>query len=294
MLDTAKRQLNTASLRIARNPYQAIGAILVFVLAFFIGGLFVLITAGSSILLNYFESKPQVTAFFRDNTSAEEIEEIKKTLASTGYVATTRYISKEEALEIYREQNKKEPILLEFVTANILPASLEVSATEVKHLPVLADILSKETRVEDVIFQKDIIDTLTRWTTIIRNVGLGIVLFLILTSLFTTLIVIGLNIALHKDEIEIMRLVGATTWFIRVPFILEGIIYGTFSALISTIAIWVGVEYLSPILSSLFQGIPIFPVPPSTFILLLIGEVLLGAIIGTVGSLIATWRYLKV
>lgn len=126
---------------IRRSPYQALAAVGIMTLTLFVSGIFFLTAATSSAILSYFEAKPQITAFFTDEKLAEEIASLEERLKNTGQVLDLKYVSKEEALAIYREQNKDDPLLLEMVTANILPASLEVSAKDAKYLADLAKIL---------------------------------------------------------------------------------------------------------------------------------------------------------
>jgi len=113
-----------------RNPYQSMAAVLTMFLTMLLTGLFFLATAGSSLVLQYFESKPQITVFFTNKAAAGDADALKKTLEATGKVASVKFVSKDDALAIYREQNKSDPLLLEMVTADILPASLEVSAMD--------------------------------------------------------------------------------------------------------------------------------------------------------------------
>lgn len=291
---TLRRLLKTTFHRILRSPNQALGAIFILFLTFFVGSVFVLLTVGSQVTLNYFESKPKVIAFLKDEATGSQVEELKSLLISTGSVNNIKYISKEDALKIYQEQHKEEPLLLEFVSSSILPASLEVSSTDINQLDTFRDILSKEKVVEEVAYPKDVIGPLTKWTQNIRTFGGGIVLFLLLTSMIITLVVISLNISTYKDEIEIMRLVGATSWYIRVPFVLEGIFYGLTAALLATVSIWLTVSYLTPNIKNYFGDIPLLPVPLSILAILLVGEIILGTFIGTTAALVATRKYLKV
>lgn len=285
-----QRLLKTTWQRIRRNPFHSIAAIFVILLAFFVMSVFAFVSLGSHILLQYFENKPQITAFLKDEATDRQVEEIKNVLVSSGFVSEIKYTSKEDALRVYKEQNKEEPLLLEFVTSDILPASLQVSATDIKNLPTLAEMLSGERLVENVIYQKDIVDTLLKITNSIRNLGLGVISFLLITSILITFVVVSLNISLHKDEIEIMKLVGADSWYIRTPFILEGVAYGTISSLIATLGAWGLLRYLSPVLN--YYGVP--PIPNSIYLYLLGGLFGVGLILGTVSALVATWKYLKV
>jgi len=293
-MNNLTRLLKTALARISRNPYHTLAAFLVMFLTFFVVGTFVLVSIGSNKLLSYFESRPQVTAFLIEGTSADKVEEIRQSLADTEVVSKTKYVSKEEALKIYKERNKNEPLLSEFVTAQILPASIEVSTYELEDLSQIAAILEKTEAVEEVVFQQSIIETLDSWTKTIRNIGIGVAAFLLVMSLLTTLIVIGLNISLHRDEIEIMRLVGATAWYIRTPFLIEGIIYGGVSSFVAGLFLWAIYTWISPSIQNVFSDVPGLILSPATFIYLLLALVLGGTAVGIIGSVVATRKYLEV
>lgn len=288
------RLLKIATQRISRNPYHALAAFLVMFLTFFVSGAFVLFSLASNQLISYFESRPAVTAFLKDGTSTEKVNGIQDSLVESGVVSKTRYVSKEEALKIYKERNKNEPLLNEFVTAEILPASIEVSTHKLEDLSKVAGILTNDPNIEEVVFQKNIIETLSNWTAAIRNIGSATVVFLLATAFLTTLIVVGLNISLHKEEIEIMKLVGATSAYIRIPFIFEGVFYGVVSALVASGVLWAIFAWLSPMLHRIFTGIPFLTANPSVFLSLLGFEVVAGSLIGVVGSFVATRKYLTV
>lgn len=288
------RLIKTAFQRISRNPYHALAATLVMLFTFFVVGAFVLVSVGSNVLISYFESRPQVTAFLRDGTDSKSVEQIRTKLANTGVVSKTKYVSKEEAVKIYKERFKDQPLLTQNITAEILPASVEVSTYKLDDLSKVENLLRKEAAVEDIEFQRDIVEALSSATTVIRNIGIGTVIFLLLTSLLTTLIVIGLNISLHQDEIEIMRLVGATSWYIRIPFIIEGVLYGSVSALVASLFLWASYIWVGPSIQNVFSDVPNLIDSPMIFIYLLLFEVVVGAAVGTVGAFIATKKYLTV
>jgi len=289
-----ERLLKTTFQRISRNPYHSIGAIFVMFLTFFVGGIFVMLSLGSNAVLDHFESRPQIDAFFKDGTTQEQIDAFENKLLATGNIAEINFISKEEALEIYKERNKDDPLLTEFVSADILPASFQISSNKIDQLGELAKIAQNEESIENVVFQQDLVNTLSTWTKNIRNFGIAIVVFLLITSVLITLIVISLNISLHKEEIETMKLVGATKRYVRTPFILEGIFYGLMAAFFGTLFLWFAIIWLTPFLKEFLSDIPIFPINQIVFIYLFIGEAIAGIIIGAIGSSIATRKYLKI
>lgn len=303
--------LRTTFQHLRRSPYQALTAIGIMTLTNFVASLFFLVAIGSQGILSHFESTPQITVFFSDEKDETSIVTLEDRLQKTGRVAGLKFVSKEEALKIYQEQNKDDPLLLEMVTADILPASLEIAATAPQYLGELAEVVQNEPLVEDVMYQKDVVEALISWTSGIRLAGSLLIVFLMIVSLSIILTVIGMKIALRKEEIEILKLVGAGSWFIRAPFLLEGIFYGIVGAICSWGGVYLLLLYLTPFLKSFLTGIPplelgsifnllnltglgIFIWPPSFpfMLFLLLGMVLLASLVGGLGSFLALVRYL--
>lgn len=287
------KHIKTTWTNIRRSPYQAFAAILIMMLTFLVISFFTFLIGGSSKIVNYFESKPQVTAFFKNEAKQSDINTLENDLQSTGKIASVKYVSKDEALKIYREQNKNDPLLLDLVTSDILPASLEISSLKIEDLSSISDTLKNSPIVQEVVFQKDVVSTLTAWTSALRKIGTALIVVLSLVSMFIMVTIIGIKISQKKDDIEIMRLIGATNWYIRWPFIFEGMFYGAIGAflgwLISSLALW----YATPFLSSFLRGIPVLPVSPVVLFELLAVELVLAAFLGAFSSFLAVLRYLK-
>ena len=288
------RSLSYAKRNIRRTPFQAIAASMVMFLTFLSLLAFILLAAGSQIALKYFESKPQVIAFFKEGTTNQDIQTIENALHQESRVTQTKYISKDMALQIYRQKNKNDPALLELVTANILPASLEISTQSPQDLTPIADILKKEPVVSEVIVPEDVVQTLTSLTRIIRIVGLTTVGFLMVFALLVIIMIIGFKIRLRRNEIEIMRLLGASPSFIRNPFILEGIFYGLTGALLAWVTSYGLIWYFTPFLGGYLGEVKLLPVDPIFMLVLLGGVITVALIIGGLGSFGAVKRYLKI
>jgi len=285
--------IKNASKNIRRSPYQALAAVAVLTITFFIAQIFALLVLGSDQVLKYFETRPQVSAFFTDATTIDQINAVKSELELKTYVASVKYISKEEALAIYREQNQDDPLLLEMVTSDILPASLEVSATKVEYLPQIKTELESSSLVEDVIYQQDVVESLTRWTNNIRLAGIVLVGFLFATSMLIVIIIVNMKIASRRHEIAIMRLLGADSWFIRGPFLAEGSFYGVLSGFISWGVTYLSLLYATPFLVEFLGDIPLLPVSPLVMLAVLATTVFSGVFIGGIGSTIAVRRFFK-
>jgi cell division transport system permease protein len=278
---------------IRRSPYQAFAAILIMTLTFLVVSFFTFVLIGSSKVINYFESKPTLTAFFRNEVKQEDINSLENNIKKTGKVATVKFVSKQEALKIYRQQNKNDPLLLDLVTEDILPASLEISAIKIEDLSTIHAALKSSPIVSEIIYQKDVVSALTSWTNALRKIGIGLIIVLALVSIFIMVTIIGIKISQKKEDIEIMRLIGASGWYIRWPFVWEGIFYGIAGAVlgfgIATSSIW----YATPFLSSFLKGIPIFPISLIFLLQLLAVELAIAIILGAFSSFLSVLRYLK-
>lgn len=279
-----------------RTPYQALAATMIMFLTFFAVSIFLTIALGSQQILKYFESKPKAIAFFKEGTTQQDVDAIQEALKETGKITGFKFVSKEEALQIYREKNKDNPLLLELVTANLLPSSLEISTQTPEDLKVIADIVKQEPVVEEVVAPEDVIKTLTQITNFIRIVGGAVVGFLITFSTLIVIMIIGFKIRTKRSEIEIMRLLGASNWFIRIPYILEGMIYGAVGAFGGWLATMGLIWYFEPLLINYLQDASsaVFPVSITLVIGLLLIEILLAIIVGGLGSLTAVKRYLRI
>lgn len=278
---------------IRRSPYQSFSAILIMVLTFLAISFFVFLSVGSSQIINYFESKPQVTAFFKDEAKQSDINALQNKLSDTGKITSIKFVTKQEALKIYREQNKNDPLLLDLVTADVLPASFEISTFKLDDLKSVSDMLKKSPVISDVIYQQDVVSSLNSWTSAIRKLGISLIVLLSLVSIFIMATVIGIKISQKKEDIEIMRLIGATSGYIRWPFIVEGVFYGAVGALIGWLIASIALLYFTPFLESFLKGIPVLPVSYENLLILLAVELIFAAFLGIVSSFVAVYRYLK-
>lgn len=278
------KTITTMWRNVRRSPYQALAAILIMSLTFLIVSFFIFILFGSARVVDYFESKPKVSAFFKNEARQSEMDALKREMESDQKVSSVRFVSKQDALKIYQEQNKNDPLLLDLVTADILPASLDVYTEDIAYLSEISSKLKSSTVVGEVIFQKDLVATLSSWTSALRKIGISAIVILSLISIFIMVTIIGIKISQKKEDIEIMRLIGAGSWYIRWPFLMEGIFYGLTGALIGFVISLAVLLYASPFLSSFFRGIPIFPISP-VFVLSMLGfEFLLAVFLGAFSS----------
>ena len=161
--------MNEILISIRRTPYQSLAAFLILFFTLFLSTVMFISLSFLYGLLGYVETRPQVTVYFQTKTPQNEIFNIRDKLMNSDKVESIKYISKADAYKIYKELNKDNPLLLEMVTSDNLPASLEIFAKKPTYLPELAEFLKKEPGVDEVNFQKDILDRLLTLTDILRK-----------------------------------------------------------------------------------------------------------------------------
>ncbi len=267
--------------------------ILIMTATFLVISVFAVVAYGSDKILSYFESKAQVTAFFVDEATEEQIMGVKSELEATDLTAEVRYISKEEALQIYLGQHEDEPVLLESITANIFPASLDIRTRNVDDLPYLVSILDTKDIVEEILFYQDIVQSLKSWTRTVRLVGLGLIGVLLVISVTIILVTVHTSVSRCSREIEVMRLVGASSWYIRWPFVIQGAFSGLVSAVLAVGVLAAATPLLMTKTELLLRGMNLVILTPRLFLGLLVAEAALGIFLGVLGSFIAVWRYLR-
>lgn len=288
-------KIKTCWLQIRRSPYQSLAAVMIMVLTFLAISCFLLLSLGSIKILNYFEKAPQVIAFFEAGKDLEEgkIAKIRTDLEATGKLEDFRYVSTHEAEKIYKEKIKDDPLLLELVDYKILPASIEVSAKKAEDLLSLKGVLEKVEGVKDIDYYEDVVASLTSWIKNIRLVGILIIGYLLIQSILVIIVVVGMKILTRREEINITRLIGASPWFIRWPFVLEGIFYGLMGSIFGWLLSYILLLYATPLLLEWFKNIDLLPFSSLTMFGLLGVQMILGIFVGAFASILAVWRFLR-
>lgn len=255
----------------------------------------------SNTSLNFLQKQVQVRVFFKDSFSEEQILQIKSELEKDSRVSEITYTSKESALRIFQDLSKNDPVLRESLTTNILPASLEIKAKDVKDLDSFYEDFSNKDYVESVKYLKDIKDKFKYYSNIVIGICLVITVLFFIVSFGIILSTIRINIFQKKDEIEIMKLVGASDEFVETPFIHQGVVFSMVGSFFAGLLFFI---ILLTIYLANFMGIKDLnyvylvgnlKIPYLLFVILLIVLInLLGYILGKTGSKAAIKNYLKV
>lgn len=304
-LVTFTRIVNTGAVNFVRNAWLAIAAMAVMIITLTIVLFSVITNATFSNTIAQITDKIDISVYLKDSTDQPSGEQLAKDIEKLPNVKSVTYLSKDQALERYREQNADNPALLSAIdeTDNPLPATIQIKPVDLDKIQDIRDFLGRsdvKDKWEDVTYRddrKEAIDKIAHATNLLRRAGIAAVLVFAFISMLIIFNTIQMAIFNRREELTIMRLLGATTWYIRGPFVVETVIYGIISAIISIVIINSLFVAASSALQASSLGLLDINYSAeyfrSHFWILLTIQLVLGILIGAVSSVIATRRYLK-
>ncbi len=302
MLITLKRIFRSAWLSFFRDGGLIIANIFIIVLTISVITSLFLFKDVSQFIISGIQEKVDISVYFKYETPEKDILAVKEEISEIAEVKDVEYVSKDKALEVFTERHKDDPVLMESlaeVGLNPFSASLNIRAFEASQYQSIANFLEGadfENIIEKVDYyeRRPVIERIFALTSNLNKLGIGFSVILIIIAILVSFNTIRLAIYNSREEIKIQRLVGASNWFIRGPFLAQGAIAGFFAALIClllfTFLTWVsssGIEVL-------FPGLNVFSLFVANFWLIFSLQLATGIGLGIVSSLIAIRRYLEV
>lgn len=279
-------------------PSAATVAIMVLALLVFIGLILFNVVTGQAMAS--VENKIDVSVYFKTNTPEDEILNVKQSLESLREVKSVVYVSSDEALAIFQERHANDPLgqAVEEVTGNPFVASLNIQANSPDQYATIAQYLSTPNLSQyfDKVSYFENQEVIDRLVAIINNVNRGGFVLTVILILVAGLVVfnsIGLVIYSSREEIGIMRAVGASNALVRGPFMVEGVIAGVLAAIISILIAAPLTYFVSPYFAAFIPGLDIFQYFYSHIPSLLGYQLLFGILVGAFSSTIAVRRYLR-
>jgi cell division transport system permease protein len=285
-----------------RNWVMSLVAVTIIYISLLLVGTFFLTGAIVNRVMSSFEQKVSISIFLKDGAAPADVQTLQSDMQKDPRVSSVSYVSKTQALERFKERTKNSPQLVEQLRGNPLPASLEIQlkdprtvqtvVTTIKANATLAKVIPKDAET-DVRWGQNIVENLFAATGIVRSAVLVFVIMLLVVSLILIGNTIRLAIFSRRKEIGIMRLVGASNWFIRTPFLLEGIIQSFTGAVLAVLTLYAAQAVVVPWLQ---RNLRFLPVEISGATLGQLAALLLvsAIVIGLAGSGEAVRRYLKV
>lgn len=302
-----KRIIKSGFVSFWRNSVVSFASILVMTMTLFVLGSILFVGATLDASLNQIRDKVDINVYFVTEAPEEDILSLKHSLESLPEVSVVEYISREEALSRFRIRHENDQLTLQALDElgeNPLGANLNIKAKETSQYEGIAEFLGNEsalsttdnTPIIDKVnyFQnKNAIDKLTEIIDSSEKFSLIIIAILVIASIIITFNTIRLAIYTSKDEISVMKLVGASNSYIRGPFVFEGIMYGIVSALVTLILFYPLTIWLGPLTENFFSDINLFDYYIDKFskiFFIILGS---GVLLGAVSSYLAVSRYLR-
>jgi cell division transport system permease protein len=287
-----------------RNWVMSLGAVITIYLSLLLVGVFLAASVLVGTIVSSVESKVTIQVFLKDGAATEDVNALQRSLLANDLVKGVEYTSKEKALVKFKQEMSQSPEIVEQLDGNPLPASLDVTlkdprtveqmVTQIKGDPLFTKVADRPDNPEESLkYGQQVVKKLFAFTKVLRYIGVAFVSMLAVVSLIFINNTIRLAIYARRKEIAIMRLVGASNWFIRTPFLMEGVLQSLIGASLAILTV-LGLEAV--LLPRLGEALPFLPVSVTGTAAAQISLVLVvaGVFIGLLGSSLALRRYLKV
>lgn len=277
-----------------RNSLMSIASISTVALSILVLGMFLTMVLNVNNLASHLENQVQVTIYMEDSASAEQLKQMEKVLRSTPGIVKVTPRTKEQALADFKKRlGEQQKLLAALGEDNPFPASFEIQVDNPERIPQLVPQFQQMPGVETAKFGQEVVERLFQLTRVLRLGGILLIVLLAIATLFIISNTIRITVFARRREVNIMKYVGATDWFIRWPFLLEGMIMGFVGALIASVALYKGYNAIQ---AKIYGTLAFFPMLPSwpTMGWLCGGLVCVGTLIGALGSSISLRKFLDV
>lgn len=287
--------IKQALLQIGRNKGMSLASVFAITAMMLILGLFFVITVNVNLFTEMVKSDyDQVEIFLSDSTTTEEAQTIMDKVETYDDVKNVEYRSKEDALKIMKKRWGESSYLLDSLGDNPLPNSVLITVDSLDSAGKVTEYAGNMDGVEDVKYYKETVEKLTKVTNFLQIAALVIMAFLVVVSVVVVSNTIKLTVFARSREISIMKYVGATNWFIRGPFLVEGIIIGIFASLVSAGITYLLYSKIVTLIGTQAMTILSSPLVPAGYLSgnLICIFLAMGVSIGACGSIISMRKFL--
>jgi len=302
MTNSIKRIIKAGWLSFWRQGGLTLATCFILVMAISLVGFLFLLNDLNNYAVSSLQAKVDISVYFKKDSQEADILKIKDEVAAIPEVQSVEYVSRENALANFMEKHQNDSVLIESITEigeNPLLASLNIKAWQFDQYGKVSDFLAglgQDSIVEKIDYfqRRPIIERVSMLTSAIKTTGMALGIILSVIAILITFNTIRLAIFSQKDEIGIQRLVGASDWFIRGPFLVQGTLAGIFAALVSFFLFALFCWVLSPKIEFLFSDLNLFSIFLANFWILFFLQISVGIFLGAFSSLIAIRKYLRV
>jgi cell division transport system permease protein len=289
-----ERHLNEVLRSIWRNGWLSFASVVTVAISLFILGFTTLLVLNINSLAGNLESGVEMTVFLQNDASPGQIQALGNQLQALPGVTLVQFVSKEQALaQIRQNMGSQAGLLSGLGQDNPLPDAFQVKAVNAADIPALAGQVEGMAGVDQVRYGQGVVEKLLAVTHWLRVGGLVMMILVGISAVFLIATTIRVSVHARRYEIGIMKFLGATNWFVRGPFLMEGVTLGFAGSLLAGAVVYLGYSYMVDAVQTTLPFIQ--PVDASATLLAVVGGLLvLGVLIGAAGSLLSMRRYLRV
>jgi len=291
-LRTIIHHFKEAASSIRRNGHMSAVSVGIIALCLLILGGFILVIANLHHIAEDIESRVEIRVFLKDDLSERGIDQLGEELLALEEVKKVEFISKEQGLEQLK-QELDEPKVFALVEKNPLPHSFKITLKEPQAVEAVASKVQKLEGIEEVNYGKEWVERLFTFTRALWIIGVLTIAALLTIVVLIITNTVRLAVFARRKEIEIMKLVGATNWFIRLPFLLEGMLMGLAAGCLATLFLYFGYSFVAAKVVALAPFLPWLPMG-SVVTKVCFGVVALGMFVGATSSAFSIRKYLQV
>lgn len=291
---TIEYYIREVFISLRRNNWMSVASIGTVAVSLFIFGMFLMMVMNMNKLAENMESQVQINVYLLDKVDREQARDIEKDLKKIEGVETVGFVTKDEAMERFKDRLGDQKTLLDALDeTNPLPDSFEVTVTNPDLVKSAAEKMEKLDGVECAQYGQDVMEHLFEITRLLRIFGFTLMLVLAFATLFIISNTIRLTVFARRKEIAIMKYVGATDWFIRWPFVMEGMVLGLFGSIIAAMVLRTAYTAMAEKVYETLAFFPLIPEQPFlTYITIVV--VISGMVVGAIGSAVSIKKFLKV
>lgn len=291
---TIEYYIREVFISLRRNNWMSVASIGTVAVSLFIFGMFLMMVMNMNKLAENMESQVQINVYLLDKVDREQAREIEKDLKEIEGVESVGFVTKDEAMERFKDRLGDQKTLLDALDeTNPLPDSFEVTVTNPDLVKTAAEKMEKLDGVECAKYGQDVMEHLFEITRLLRIFGFTLMLVLAFATLFIISNTIRLTVFARRKEIAIMKYVGATDWFIRWPFVMEGMVLGLFGSIIAAMVLRTAYTAMAEKVYDTLAFFPLIPEQPFlTYITIVV--VISGMVVGAIGSAVSIKKFLKV
>lgn len=292
-ISTSEYIVRETMISLKRNSWMSFASIGTVAVSLFVFGMFLILVMNMNRMVASLESQVEISVYVKDEVSDSGIHALEERITQMQGVESVKYVDRETAMVRFRERLGDQQFLLDSLgETNPLPNSFEVRILRPDMVRTAAEAIAEMPGVETAKYGQDVVEHLFDITRLVRLFGLALMFVLALATLFIISNTIRLTVFARRKEVAIMKYVGATDWFIRWPFLLEGIVLGCLGGIVAALILRGAYRMIA---AKIYDTLAFFPlIPENPFLHYVTAAILIcGMIVGALGSTISLKKFLK-